>query len=480
MVVGALAGALVMAMAPPAAAETATYADEPGGVTDLDGAPTTDAQADILDITLTNEQSFVEVVVHVAEAADADDAGWTQDRALEVVFLGTTGGEGVIVVPTPDGPLAYVNPGCEVDFDIDTAADTYTLTLGQPCVRAVPATTSPLVVMINGSNVDVGPGDGEAAFDVEPVSSGAATVRRLAGTDRILTAGALSADRFAADGASAVVLASAASFPDALAGGPFAAALGAPILLTPGDTLDARTAGQIDRALVPGGDVFVLGGTAAIGDQVLTAVRARGYEVERIAGSTRFETAVAIADKLGAIMVGEPDASIAEDATASVVVLADGMSFPDALIAGAAAARMGAVLLLTAGNTLPDATRQYLDDAEAVEFTIGTPATTARPGADEQVTGSSPAQLSRRVMEGFGLSAGTVAIASEDTFADALAGGGHIGGLGPLLLTDGKTASDDLVAALEGAVDDLRDVVIYGGTAAISPEVEQAIRSAVG
>ncbi|HYD09596.1 MAG TPA: cell wall-binding repeat-containing protein, partial [Acidimicrobiales bacterium] len=208
---------------------------------------------------------------------------------------------------------------------------------------------------------------------------------------------------------------------------------------------------------------------------VVADLQAAGHAVVRVAGTNRFETAVEIArrtDALLELLNGIPSGS-------APTFLADGRSFQDALIAGAAAARTGGVLVLTEGSAMPAATASYLDGRSADELAIGSPATTARPSAGEKITGASPAQLSRRVLEQLGLAAGTVAVASEDVFADALAGGAHVGGLGPLLLTDGHTASDDLRAALEGQ-DGLRDVVLYGGTAAISSGVEQAIRTAVG
>src|SRR5690242_17551229 len=64
-------------------------------------------------------------------------------------------------------------------------------------------------------------------------------VQRVAGPTRIGTAIATSQDEFATGGsARAVVLARADNFPDALAGGPLAAAKGGPLLLTPSNALD--------------------------------------------------------------------------------------------------------------------------------------------------------------------------------------------------------------------------------------------------
>ena len=59
-------------------------------------------------------------------------------------------------------------------------------------------------------------------------------VHRIAGSSRLATAIGASQDQFPTSGsAKAVVLARSDTFPDALAGGPLAAKLGGPLLLTP-------------------------------------------------------------------------------------------------------------------------------------------------------------------------------------------------------------------------------------------------------
>src|SRR6185369_4720865 len=97
------------------------------------------------------------------------------------------------------------------------------------------------------------------------------------------------------------------------------------------------------------GDVFVLGGTAALSDQVLTDVRGAGYTATRVAGVNRFETAVAIADQIDR-----------GDFEHQQVLVADGRTFTDALVGGAVAPSIGAVVLLTDGATMPAATQSYL------------------------------------------------------------------------------------------------------------------------
>ncbi|HEY2430884.1 MAG TPA: cell wall-binding repeat-containing protein, partial [Acidimicrobiales bacterium] len=123
---------------------------------------------------------------------------------------------------------------------------------------------------------------------------------RIAGANRDATGVAVSQSSFPAAGsAKAVVVASDANYPDALAGGPLAVARGGPVLITPPSGLPASVDAEIRRVLPLGGTVDVLGGSAAVSPGVDTELSGEGYLVDRIAGADRFQTAVAIAAALG-------------------------------------------------------------------------------------------------------------------------------------------------------------------------------------
>jgi putative cell wall-binding protein len=96
-------------------------------------------------------------------------------------------------------------------------------------------------------------------------------VTRAAGASRFDTSVAVSAATFPA-GSDVVVLATGATFPDALAGGPAAAAYRGPLLLTPSTALPAAVRAEITR-LRPR-SVFVLGGAGAVSEVVLQDARA--------------------------------------------------------------------------------------------------------------------------------------------------------------------------------------------------------------
>ena len=129
---------------------------------------------------------------------------------------------------------------------------------------------------------------------------------------------------------------------------------------------------------------------------------------------------------------------------------------------------------------MPPSTADYLGADTTDHVAIGTPASQAAAGV-RHIVGTDPSDLSVKVAAELAPIGGIVAVASQAAFADALAGGPYIAMLGgPLLLTDPQTLSAPAQAAIESAADSLREVVIFGGTAAVSTAAEQAIATALG
>lgn len=177
-----------------------------------------------------------------------------------------------------------------------------------------------------------------------------ANIERISGADRYQTARLIAEELDDAGGGAGLPLAfiaSGASFPDALAAGGAAAALGAPLLLVRPASMPAETSQAISA--LGCADTVILGGNAAVGSWADTALPSP----ERIQGSTRYETARAIADWA----LANPACGFSEDE----VFVATGRSFADALPCGAVTARRGAPTLL-ASTYLPPATRSFISD----------------------------------------------------------------------------------------------------------------------
>lgn len=275
---------------------------------------------------------------------------------------------------------------------------------------------------------------------------------RLAGLDRTRTATAISEEAFPG-GAAGAVLVSGRSFADGIVAAPVAAMVGGPVLLV-GPELGAAVGDELDRLLEPGSTVTVVGGPAAVSELVERSVRAMGFDVERIAGDTRYETAVEVAR-----MLGSPPA-----------ILADGLTFPDALVASSAAVQAGQAVILTAGTSLPAVSRDYLLEVGAGHIAVGGPAAIAAPGA-ETIVGVDRYDTAGRVVSRFFGEPHVVGVASGADFADALALVPLLGHeAAPVLLTP----PDVLAAPTADHLGlHLLEVYVAGGTAAVSVQAEQ-------
>jgi putative cell wall-binding protein len=234
--------------------------------------------------------------------------------------------------------------------------------------------------------------------------------------------------------------------------------------------------------------VFVLGGTGAISQAIEDQLEAGGLAVTRLAGASRYATAVAVARHLGA-GAASPDA----------LFLATGLNFPDALSAGAAAgsywlggagAPGGAVLLTT--TTMPPEVSAYLAEARAANPTVrisavggsaAAVAATALPaGSFQRLVGADRYTTAAYVAESHFGAQTAVAVATGTGFADALSGGVLAARLNaPLLLTlptglpGGETSG--YVHWFSGSIS---DAVVFGGSGAVSPSVVAQLQAAIG
>lgn len=318
-------------------------------------------------------------------------------------------------------------------------------------------------------------------LDAEPV------VMRIAGDDRIDTAIEVSKQIYADGGATAVVLARADLFPDALAGGPFARTVGGPILLTPPDGLDDRVADEILRLDVD--VVYLLGGTAALSKQVTRDVSALDVpRVVRIGGVDRFETAALLA------------AEVIGDGTVAYIV--EGLDedpargWPDAVSAsGLASAEQRPILLVTTEQIAAptrDAIRNLgITQVRIVGGPVAVSATVEREldgplGLEvERFAGQDRFETSRLVAElGFaaGLDPQLTWLATGARFPDALVAGPAAAAEGGVLLLVHDQALGSSPATQDWLANrDPRGLVVrlVGGVGAISSAVENAIRALI-
>jgi putative cell wall-binding protein len=171
-------------------------------------------------------------------------------------------------------PVAYVVSGATfadaVSAGPAAARDGGPILLTDPATLSAPtaaelARLAPTRVVIVGGAGAVLPAVEDAIRALLP----AAAVERIAGADRYATSAAVAATF--APGSAAVFLAIGTNFPDALAGGAAAGALGSPVVLTASNALLPVTAAELTR-LAPRRAV-VLGGPTLVSEAVVVATR---------------------------------------------------------------------------------------------------------------------------------------------------------------------------------------------------------------
>ncbi|WP_109472607.1 cell wall-binding repeat-containing protein [Ornithinimicrobium cavernae] len=276
------------------------------------------------------------------------------------------------------------------------------------------ATTQGMVPFTGESYLSVGEGGVDSVeLVVNPES-----VLRVAGTDRYATAAA--ASRVGKQEADTVVVATGEQFADALTGSALAGAQDGPVLLVRPDHLPAATAAELNR-LKPS-TVLVLGGGAAVSDEVMTALEEYAGEVTRVSGSNRYETAANIAGRF----TGEVDH----------LYVATGETYADALAASAVAGAQGEPVLLVQQDHIPAATAERLSELDVASITV---LGGAGAVSDEVVT-----SLEAHADE-------VVRVAGQDRYATAAALSEKLGGPDGAVLATGLNYPDALTGAAYAA-----------------------------
>jgi putative cell wall-binding protein len=165
-----------------------------------------------------------------------------------------------------------------------------------------------------------------------------ATKTRISGANRAATAKAVATQTNAAgsytilSGSKEIFVANEASFADAMAVAPYAFNASAPVILTGKDSLgaDALAVLKLYKAL-SGTKIKILGGTAAVSDQVIQDIVTNAAiplsSISRIFGADRYATSVAIQNYVDASSVNNTNFD------ASHVVMVNGQNFADGLAA---------------------------------------------------------------------------------------------------------------------------------------------------
>ncbi len=314
-------------------------------------------------------------------------------------------------------------------------------------------------------------------------------VGELSGTSRYDTAIAVSREGFVSGECTAVILATGRNFPDALGAAALAGVRDCPILLVDGKGtfLPASVRDEIRRLTKGRGsfDVYIMGGTLAVSKAVEDSLKASltGERVIRVAGATRYDTAIECAKK-ARDAAGRP-------LTGAFVVT--GRSFADALLAGPVAFAYDRPVLITDNSAAVNAkVRSALTYLGSTSISVvGSPASvsdatlvTLGPGATRVASAADPYAQSVAVAEwatGAGLLSWSGAgIATGQNHADALGAAPFLGRKGaPLLLTQSATLPSVVRDAIAARKTDIGKITYFGGSIAIKPEVRAAVAAAM-
>ena len=255
--------------------------------------------------------------------------------------------------------------------------------------------TNALVVGPDASGGAHGPGRGVGVGVLDALDEAGISTERIAGDDRFGTGVAAAARVTPGDmgelGRTAVI-ASGEVFADALVAGPFAARGIHPVLLTPPGELHADVVGYLGEAGIT--HVVLMGGTAALSESVEQSVKDLGIEVSRVAGRTRYDTAVKAAELVEdrySDVAGQPCFASSTIGIARARVPFD--SFSAAPLLG----RLCAPLVLADPAQIPADTAAFLDAAREANPSVdlrvfGGDAAVSQAAIDAYITGEDAAE----------------------------------------------------------------------------------------
>jgi len=301
------------------------------------------------------------------------------------------------------------------------------------------------------------------AFTVSYKAS-AATVGRVAGSDRYKTAIEVSKNGWKGTSDYAII-ATGSHFADALCAAPLTKKYNAPILLVDGNSLSSEVSEELTRLKAK--NVFITGGTGVVSKSIENQLSAN-YNVIRLAGADRYETSIKIAEYLG---------------TSNKIVLASGDDFPDALSIASIAAKEGMPILLSEKNTVSSSVDKYLSNKTIdTTYIVGGEGVISSSVAGKfkgvkRLAGVDRFSTNIAVMNEFQgiMNFDSVYVASSANFPDALAGSALAS----------KTASPILLTAndipfcvrkfINSKLDIISTITILGGTGVVSDTIANRI-----
>ncbi|WP_018212315.1 cell wall-binding repeat-containing protein [Desulfitobacterium hafniense] len=304
-------------------------------------------------------------------------------------------------------------------------------------------------------------GSSSATCKVNVTTTGINTIR-LGGANRYETSVQISKNGWP-NGSAYVVLATGNNYPDALSAAPLAQKYNAPILLTD-KTLPEITLSEILR-LQPT-QIFICGGTGVVSKAIENQLNTIGISTERLEGSDRYATSVAIAKKLG-VSSGE-------------LIVVNGYEWSDALSVSPIAAQKGIPILLTDKDALPDSVKSFIDSSYfSKSYVLGNTSLISNQVKNklpdsERIEGSDKYQRNINILKKFedSLDLSKICIATGADFPDALSGSALAANLSSaIVLVDNSSLKSVTTQYSANSLNQTDDVFVFGLQAVVSDNV---------
>ncbi|MFL0195188.1 cell wall-binding repeat-containing protein [Clostridium sp. WILCCON 0269] len=415
---------------------------------------------DIAARRVTHPEVFEDLGIDVV--LDGHDHSYTRTYQM-------LGGKAVDVEDAKDGKVT--NPNGVLYITANSASGSKYYELQQPDVNNyyeakkeqdhVP-TFSDISIKNNSFTITTYRTDTMEAIDTYTINKQAFKQVRLGGSNRYETSVKISQDKWT--NADSAVLISGEAFADAISAAPFAKQINAPILLTSNNSLDKNTAAELSRLKVK--KVYIIGGTGVVSSLVENALKTMGVNIERISGSDRYATSLAVAKQI--------DSPVQ-------VFIASGKGFADGISISSYAALSGDPILLTDGSQLSDASLQYIKDSKSASYIIGgtgvvNDSIVKNLGA-ERISGPDRYATNLAILNRFDdkYNLSNIYLASGSEFADALCASAAAGEENaPVVLVD-KNNSSDIKNYIKSKTANGNQINIIGGEGVISQDIVNQI-----
>lgn len=293
-------------------------------------------------------------------------------------------------------------------------------------------------------------------------------VLRLAGDDRYATSLQISKNGWTSS--DYAILATGEDYPDALAAAPLAKKYACPIILTSKYSLNDDIISELERLNVK--EVFILGGTGVIASSVDKQLSSDKITPTRIAGATRYETSVKIAQKLG---------------TCDEIIITTGEDFADALSISSIASSKNIPILLSSKNALDSSVTNFIKTKKIYKsYVVGNVNCISQKVFNqlaainpERIDGTDKYDRNININKKFAdsIDYSTVYLATGNDYPDSLGGGALASKTNsPVILVNNLNAGT-IKELLKGK--NVKNLVVLGGIGAVPDSIKNAIAGTI-